>query len=346
MKIKSFAVSVLFSMMFGLVSFAAAMPKPAPKTSDLLAMLPASDMVMTLDTKRLFDEALPQMLSTNKPMLEQLFAGLADVREKTGVDIRSFNDVAVGIATRRIDEKSFGFEPMILARGKYSPDALIAIAKLAAGDGYREEKIGDRTVYIFSAEKMVKEAKTKTGSSVMAGIFDGILEGLSREMAVTSVDESTIAIGSMFQMRAMFEAKTKLGGEISYLVSRKAGSIMSFGGVMPDGLSSLIDFDNDALGDSLDSIRKIAAAMDVADGQTTVWVSAKTADAAKAKDLKMTLDDLQSIGKLALTRVRGDDKRVYQRMIENAKITLTGTEISLDIKVPQADLDVLVAQLK
>ncbi len=320
--------------------------KPAPNSTDLLTLLPASDMAMTLDAKRLFDEGLPQLLASNQPMLAQVFAKLEEIREKTGIDVRQFHQVAVGISAKKTGEKTYAFEPMVIARGRFSVESLVSIAKLAAGDTYREEKIGDRTVYVFSAEKMAREAKTKSGNSMLSGVLDTVLDGLSRELAITALDNETMALGSIPQMRSMLEAKTKLGPEISYLVSRKAGSIISFGAVVPEGLSGLIDLDNDALGKNLDSIRKVAASMDVAGGNTSVWVSAKTVDAAQAKELKMTLDDLQQVGKILLGSSKGADKRVYTRMVENAKIAQNGTEVSLDLKVPQADMDVLVGQLK
>lgn len=348
MKFKFFAVLTICSLILSAVGTVAAKPKKKlpPKTNDLLMMLPASDMAMTLDAKRLFDEGLPQMLSSNQPMLAQIFAKLDEVRDKTGIDARQFDQIAVGISAKKTSEKTYAFEPLILARGKFNPTSLISIAKLAAGEAFREEKIGERTVYVFSAEKMVKEAKSKTGNSILSGILDTMLDGLSRELALTAIDGETLAVGSLAQMRSMLEEKTRLGPELSYLVSRKAGSIVSFGGVVPDGLSQLIDLDNDALGKNLNSIRKIAAAMDVAGGMTSVWVSAKTLDAEQAKELKLTLDDLQQVGKILLGNSKGADKRVYTRMVENAKIVQTGTEVSLDIKVPQADLDILVGQLK
>jgi hypothetical protein len=278
-------------------------------------------------------------------MLAQIFAKLDEIREKTGIDVRQFHDIAVGVSAKKTGEKSYAFEPMILARGKFSATSIISIAKLAAGE-HREETIGERTVYVFSAEKMVKDAKSKNGNSMISGILDTILDGLSRELAVTAIDSETLALGSVPQMRSMLEAKTRLTPEVSGLVSRKIGAIMSFGAIMPDGMSGLIDLDNDAFGASLDSVRKLSAALDVAAGTTSMWVSAKTANLEQAKSLKLQLADLQELGKVLLGSTKGADKRVYQRMVESAKISQLGTEVSIDIKVPQTDVDVLVGQLK
>lgn len=349
MRNKIIAILIILATVLSVVVVASAgseKKKPSPKTNELLMMLPASQMAMTIDTRRLFDEGLPQILSANQSMLAQFYTKIDQLRDKTGVDIRQFSQIAIGVSARQSENGAYSYEPMILARGKFSAESIIAIAKLAAGNAYREEKIGDRTVYVFSADDMVKDAKTQTGKTPVSGILDSLLDGLSREMAVTAIDGETFALGSLPQMRSMFEAKTKLDPEVAALVMRKPEAILSVGAIVPNGLSGMIDMDNDVLAKTLNSIRRMSGSMDVADGMTSVAISAKTADAAQAKDLKMTLDDLQAVGKMLLGTTKGADKRVYSRMVENAKITQTGTEVALDLKVPQADIDVLVGQLK
>lgn len=349
MRNKIVAILIILATVLSVVVVASAGPKKKkalPKANELLMMLPASEMAMTLDARRLFGEGLPQILSANQSMLAKFYAKLDQVRDKTGIDIRQFSQIAIGVSTRKLETGAYSYEPMILARGKFSADSIIAIAKLAAGNEYREEKIGDRTVYVFSADAMVNDAKSQTGSTAAAGIFDSILDGLSREMAVTAIDGETFALGSLPQMRSMFEARTKLDPEVAALVMRKPEAIMSFGAIVPNGLSGMIDMDNDVLAKTLNSIRKLSGSMDVAAGVTSVAISARTVDAAQARDLKLTLDDLQAVGKMLIGTTKGADKRVYSRMLENAKITQTGTDVTLDLKVPQADIDVLVGQLK
>ena len=65
-----------------------------------------------------------------------------------------------------------------------------------------------------------------------------------------------------------------------------------------------------------------------------------------AADLKTTLEGLQMVGKAFLGGSKRLDQQVYGRMLQNAKFTGRGTDVTLDLAIPQADIDILVAGLK
>ena len=52
------------------------------------------------------------------------------------------------------------------------------------------------------------------------------------------------------------------------------------------------------------------------------------------------------VGKALLGGSKGADKKVYSRMVENAKISRTGNEIMLNLQVPQTDINVLIGEKK
>lgn len=348
MKTKFSAIFSVALFIIGVIGTVAAQPakNPANTSNELLSRLPSSDMAMTIDTKRLLEVGLPQVLATNPVMLGDINAKLNEIREKTGIDLRQFDQVAVGLSAYLREDKTTEIEPMILAHAKYGAGALIEIAKLGGGGSFTENTIGGKKVYVFDAEKLVIEAKTKTGNTAVSGILDSALNGLNREMAVTSLDGNILAIGSVRQMRSMLEEKTTISVEVQALVNRKAGSIICFGGLVPSGLSKVIDIDDDLFGKRLDSIRKVSGFFDISRGTVSVWIAAETVDAAQAKDLRASLVDLQELGKILFSNSRGSDKRVYAKMIDGAKITQDGSEVALDIRIAQADIDVLVGQAK
>lgn len=343
MKNRIFALFAVFAVFLSVVSFASADNK-ANKNNELLALLPASDMAMTVDVKRLFDEALPQILSANQPMLAEIRGKMDEIKTQTGLDVRQFQQVAVGVVTKKVNEKDYIFEPMILARGQYSSGAVLAVAKLASKDKYREEKIGDRTVYVFSPKEIVEENKAKVNNSDALEMIDKFFGSLTQEVAITTYNENTLAIGSLSQMRSMFEAKTRISNEIVELVGRKPNAIISFGANIPSGLSQFMELGDDELGKTLDSVRQLSGSMDVLDGNTLISVTAKTTDDTQAKNLKTTLDSLQGFFAPILKSSKGADKKVYAKMVESAKITQSGNQVMLDLKVPQADLNVIVGE--
>lgn len=344
MKNKIFVLLILATFVFGAVAFIFADTKTLKTNNELAALLPASDMVVTLDAQSLFNQGLPQVLSANPEMLAEINGKIDDIKTKTGLDARQFQQVAVGLATKQISAKDVDFEPFILARGNFNPGALVAAAKLASNGKYREEKIGSRTIYIFTAKEIVEQNKPQPNNSFFSKILDKVTKSLSREVAVTTFDDKTVAFGTTARVREAFETKTRVGADVLGLVNRNPNAVVNFGGKMPNGMSGLLPFDNDELGKNIDSIRQMSGALNIGDGNATLSLMAKTLKDEQAQGLYDTIDVLRSLGKMALGSNKAADKQVYARMIENAKISRSGSEILLNLQVPQTDINVLMGK--
>ena len=113
---------------------------------------------------------------------------------------------------------------------------------------------------------------------------------------------------------------------------------------MPNGMSAFLPFENDELGKNIDSIRQVSGGLNIGDGITSLSVTAKTLKDEQAQGLQETIEGLQILGKAFLGGSKSADKRVYARMIENAKISRSGSEVSFDLQVPQTDIDVIVGK--
>ncbi|MBC7795783.1 MAG: hypothetical protein H7Z37_02795 [Pyrinomonadaceae bacterium] len=75
-------------------------------------------------------------------------------------------------------------------------------------------------------------------------------------------------------------------------------------------------------------------------------MTAKTRQNAQAQGLLETLQGLQMVAPALLNGAKGADKQVYARMIENVKFTRNLNEVSLDLDVPQSDIDVIIGAKK
>ena len=350
MRIKFFALLAFGAVFLNAVGAVSAQTKTNAQTSvqtnSLAALLPASDGVLTLDVQRLLNEAVPQILSGKQQTLADINAKIDELRDKTGLDARQFEQIAIGVAIKQISAREVDLEPIFLARGKYNANALIAVAKLAANGKYREEKFGSRTVYIFTGKEIVAQNKPQTKNSWFDKAIDRMINSLTKEIAVTSLDGSTLAFGSPARVRETFESKSPINDEVLSFVNRKPNAVLSFGAKLPNGLSGFINMENDELGRTLDSIRQMSGAVTVADGNTAVSVTAKTLKAEQAQSLKETLDGLQMLGKAFLGGGKTEDKKVYGRMIDNARIAQSGSEVTLDLQVPQTDINILLTGIK
>jgi hypothetical protein len=298
--------------------------------AELVSLLPASDGVITFDVKRFFDEALPQLLSSNPAMVEHVTGEIDKFQSKTGINIRQFESIAAGVATKRISEKKYDVDPVVIARGQISAASLIGAAKLAAKGKYTEQRVGERTVYIFSGMKAADPAVTTS--------FD--------QVAVTVIDPLTIAFGTPERVRQALEARTSVGSDLTSLLGQNPTSVTSFAAKVPAGMKSFMPLENDELGKNIDSIQYLYGNADVAGDLATVHVTARTLQNAQAKSLHETLEGLQMLGKAFLGSAKGADKQVFARMIGNAKFTVKANEVVFDLQVPKSDIDILVGALK
>lgn len=343
--------ALVFACAFLFSNFAFAFAAPdikvstAAQTGQLAALLPVSDGVITIDMRRLVGDALPQVLASNQPMLNDILGTFDRIKNDTGVDLRQFEQIAVGVSGKKISATEMTFEPIVLARGTFNAGAFLGVAKVAAKGKYREEKIGAKTAYVFSVKQAAAQVKTnpnKAKSSMLENTLDKMFKGLSDEFAVTAYDNNTLAIGTVARVRDTLSTKTHVGADILSLVNRKPNSLISFGINLPNGLAQFIDLDNDEIGKNLEAIRQVSGAFDVGGGNSTVSVVAKMLEAAQAKDLQDTLSGLQMVGKAFIGGAKGEDKKVYARMIDNARITQSGNNVMLDLQVAQSDIDILI----
>lgn len=316
------------------------------KVIKLAGMLPESDGVMTLDSKRLFGEALPQMLTANPGMLADINGQAENLKQRTGIDIRQFDRVAVGTTIRETSPGVAALDPVVLAQGKYDPASLLVAVKFASGGEYREEKAGEKTIYVFTLKKPVTDTAPKTSNSYIAKMINMIIKGFSNEVAVGPLDADTVAFGSAARVRQSFASRNRVGASVLGLPGLQHGGLMAFGAKTEMGLSVFLPLDDDELGKSIDSIKFLSGWMDLASGNTVLQVKAKTAQAVQAQELHETLQDLQSIGKVLIGGSKGGDKAVYGRMIDNAKFSRISNELTLDLQVPQADINVLLGEKK
>ncbi|HEX8248469.1 MAG TPA: hypothetical protein VF599_09880 [Pyrinomonadaceae bacterium] len=316
--------------------------KAASQTNRLVALLPASDGVMFLDVQRLLNEALPQVLSSNPQKLNEINEQIDQIKAQTGFDVRQFEQIAVGVTLKQTATAKTAVEPVVLAHGKYNSDALLALAKIALKGKYREEKVGSKAIYIFAAREILAENKSRFTGNSMLKIFDFLLKKMPSEIAVTSLNANTLAIGSIARVRETVEGKARVGADVAALLNRKPNSVMSFAAKTPVGLSQFFQLDDDMLGQSLSSIRQLYGALNLNGENIVGTVSAKSLNAEQAKSLEETLGGMQALIRGFLSSARSDEKQVYARIVEGAKITRVGTEVTIDLQIANTDAALLI----
>lgn len=350
MKTRFIAIASIGVLLLNIAAFA----KPDTRSSavkkaraaKLVAMLPASDGVVSFDSKRFLSDALPKILSGNQPILSEVMAKITEMETRTGIDLRKFDQVAVGVAFKQVSAKEIDYDPVAIASGDVNAGALVALAKLASNGTYKTEKIGERTVYVFSAKEVLQNTSVKTTNSAVANMIDKALTGMSKDIAVTAFDRNTLVMGSLARVTETLEGKTKISAELNGLLSRNPTAVMSFAAKSPGTLAHLLPLENDELGKTVNAIQTLSGSMDVTAAGSAVSILARTKTAEEATGLKDLLDVGQMLGKTVFGTSKRPDQQIYARLIRAAKFEAKGTDVTLDLLVAQSDIDSLLNKVK
>src|SRR5205085_9699681 len=134
--------------------------------------------------------------------------------------IRKFDQVAVGVDVKQISAKETDYDTVAVASGDINFGALVAATKIASKGAYRTESVGQKSMFIFSV-KEVAQKTAQTKNSKTAKVIDHLSNGFSKEIAITSIDKNTLAMGSVQRVRETIEGTTHVGSDLTSLLSTK-----------------------------------------------------------------------------------------------------------------------------
>jgi hypothetical protein len=215
-------------------------------TASLLSALPPSDAVALIKVDRVLDEALPKLLAENPAKLAEVNAELAKFKNDTGLDPRSFDQIALGLQYSYPREGVTKIRSVVLARGTFNAAGIVAAGRLAANGKYQEQKYQGKTIYLFTLDQQLK----------LAGLWDIKLG----ELAVTSLDGNTLAIGDLEAVRNVIDtgkSRKHANPELIALASRDPNAIVGFGGEISEALMQNLRVTNDGIARELTAVRKV-----------------------------------------------------------------------------------------
>ena len=306
----------------------AAVAKPAPS---LLASLPQSDAVILVDQRQLLDQAVPKILADNPTKLAEVNAEIEKFKTKTGIDPRSFDQVAVGVRYRFPGAGVTKIDTLALARGTFNATAFVAAGRIAADGKYREEKYLGQTIYVFSLDQQLK----------VFGLFN-LQVG---ELAVTALSPNVLALGTPLTVRTAIDAARGRGGlnaELIRLASRDPQAIIGFGGNISAQLLQNLKISNDEVTKDLSAVRQVYGSVGVSDKNLEMFLAARTTDATSARNLGDTLEALKQFGAIFVGRLPAAKGTVAQTALSNLKITTLDNELQIRTAVAQAEIGPLL----
>lgn len=308
-------------------------PSAQNSAPSLLASLPESDAVATIKVNRLLSDLMPRILANNTAKIAELNANIENFKTRTGLDPRSFDEVALGIRFTYPREGVTKLVTAALAKGAFSAGAMIAAGRVASNGKYREEKYQGKSIYIFSLDESIR-------------VF-GVINLKIQELAASPIDANTLALGDPNSIRSVIDASTgrsRVNTELVSLASRDPNAVIGFGGNISAQLLQNLDVSNASVVGDLSGLRQAYGSIGANERDVELFIGAKTVNNDAARNLGDTLEGLKQFGALFVGRLAGPKGVLAKTALSNLKIVTQANELQIRTAVAQADIGPLVGK--
>ncbi len=303
----------------------------ARQPASLLGSLPQSDAVAIVNVARVFNEAMPKLLADNPAKMAEVTEELAKFKTQTGLDVRSFEQIALGFTYKYPRQGITKISTVALARGTFNAAALTAAGRLAANGKYVEQKYLGKTIYIFSLDRQVR----------LFGVWNMNVS----DLAVTPLDGNTLALGDVDALHGVIDAtrtRKHANPDLIALATRDAGAIVGFGGNISPLLLENLSLSNDTIARELTAVRQVYGTLGMTATDLELMMTARTVDTYSAKNLGDTVEGLKQLGAFFVNRLAAAKGALARTALSNLKITTVGNELQLRTAVAQSQVAPLI----
>ena len=297
----------------------------------LMSSLPESDGVAQIKVKQLLDEAMPRIFAGNPAKLSEVNASIDRFKDRTGLDPRMFQQVALGVRFTYPAEGVTKVQTVALANGSFSAAAMMAAGRVASNGKYREEKYQDKTIYIFTLDENLK----------LLGLFDLRIN----ELAAAPLDANILALGDPAAVKNAIDAsrsRKRANAELIALASRDPNAVIGFGSNVTEQLIGNLDIGNAPIAADLRTLRQVYGSVGTTTNDLQLFLAARAVNAQAARNLGDTLEGLKQFGALLVGRLSGAKGVLAKSALTNMQIVSQANELQIRTTVPQADVGPLL----
>ncbi|HYG80703.1 MAG TPA: hypothetical protein VD861_09965 [Pyrinomonadaceae bacterium] len=207
-KLRSLVFSLLLAAAaVSAVSAQTAAPASAPPQFNPLSVLPASDLVIYADTRRIMTELAPHIMAHDPSMLPKVTGMLEMVKAKTGINVMGIERVVVGLRLLGPVGPQFKKENLgivIVAYGDFDANAFVAFAKTETKGKINEQTYAGKVIY---SEPPPEPPKTKperdlpafvvlNGNTLVVGDLVGVREAVDASAGTGRLDPALVRLAT------------------------------------------------------------------------------------------------------------------------------------------------------
>jgi hypothetical protein len=360
--------AIMLAMFLGLggrpARAAAATPaSPAAAGAQLLSVLPTSDLVLYVDTQRLLNDAIPAFLATKPDLLAKMNASIDKMRLETGIDLRSFDMMVVGV---RYGSSGLtkDVKTVVLTRVHFDSGAIINAGFAAAAKDKNmlqrqsQEEYKGKTLYVVgpSASKATTSVsvrmesknqgtKATRGANSVAAQDEPPPKPIALEKtAVTALDSNTIAGGDIESVRAVIDAEAggqHVDDELVQLATRNASALVGFSGKQPAPgmrLSGQKDNSQAPYTTALEGIQQFYGSLSTSGTDTEAALNLRMQTPEQARVVKEMVDIFKPANSATTNPASPDMFPAFSNLFKSLTVNIEGNEVQMQLKLTQADL--------
>lgn len=290
----------------------------------LLASLPSSDAVLSVDVRRLLSDALPRAYNNNPAELARINAEIDKFKTDTGLDARNIERLVVGVSYKQTPAGKTLVETVAIARGNLKNASFTPPNRPV-----QEQKHAGKTIQVYSVDEQVK----------LIGMFNMRVT----DVAVAMLDANTIAVGKLERVRAAIDAHAGRGRvlpEITALATRDANAIIGAGGNIPASLTQNLDMGN--ISKSIASVRQFYSTLGTTASGFNMLTALRTENASAAQSLSTMIAGLKQLAPFALGQMPAARQRPLRSLVENTRINTEGNDVLITLELAQVDVAALI----
>jgi hypothetical protein len=312
----------------GVVKTSAKSKAPSAVIEDeLVAMLPATDLIAVLDVGRAFNELLPKLASLTIGGVDKLAKSIQDFTLKTGVDPSRIQKVVIGVGMDSTQGSG-----VVLIHGIDPDSTQIEAVMKEFGSEFKTSDYKGITIY-----NVLTKAK---------GPSAGAFSLKTDDLALAALGRQRVAFGDMKAVKQVVDVQTGAakGGVSAAMKSAlnetRASALVRFALVVPETLRAEAANQGD-LFKSVAAIKMILGTFDVAgDFGLSLDAVIRTASQNDATELENGLKGLVGLGKDIFGS--GDPKtNLIAQVLDLVKIGSKVNDVSLSISLPREILNQL-----
>jgi hypothetical protein len=294
---------------------------------ELVAILPASNLIAVVDVGRAFNELLPKLADLSVGGVDKLARSIQDFTQKTGIDPSRIQTAVIGVSM----EGPQGTGVVIIQGIDPDPQQIEAVMK-ELGSEFNTSDYKGKTIY-----NVLSKAKSPS-----AGSFSLKTD----ELAVTALGRQRVALGDTKVVKQVIDIQTGAAkGGVSAAMTgalneTRPSALVRFALNIPESLRAEAANQGD-LFKSVAAVKMILGTFDIAgDLGLSLDAVVRTASQNDATELENALKGLIALGKDIFGS--GDPKtNLISQLLDQVKIGAKINDVAVSISLPRALLDQL-----